>query len=127
MEAHYTLTNIRATLSFDEVCLSVAICRGSSRIGMLEECSDTGKAITKFRSPCERAHFEEFIHSWWKELDYQSLCSLQIRALIEQDANYALPINEKIRCWVKHLSGPVEKSSAWKWQTRASKQILRSF
>lgn len=127
MKTPYALTSIRATLAFDEVCLSATICRDGEKIGTFNECPDTGKAITGFCSLDDRAQFEEFIQGWWQQSDYQSLCTLEIRALLKQDANYELPINEKIRCWVKDQAGPVEKGSSWKWQTRTAKRLLRSF
>lgn len=127
METHYSLSGLRATLAFDEVCLSASVWRGNSKVGNVEECPDTGKVIIEFRCAQERARFEEFIRRWWQEADYQALCTAQVRALIKQDANHELPVKEKIRCWVKHLAGPIERSSDWKWQTRAARQLLRSF
>lgn len=127
METHYSLANLRAILAFDEVCLSASIWRGNFKIGRFAECPDTGKPIIEFRSAEEGARFEEFIRRWWQEADYQALCSPQVRALIKEDARYELPVKEKIRCWVKHLAGPIERSSDWKWQTRTARQLLRSF
>jgi hypothetical protein len=127
MNAYYHLKNIRKKTAYEETCLSASIWHGDEKIGDFHDCPDSGKPIFHFNGAGERIEFEDYIRSWWAELDQVLLCNLRLYELVDKNVMREVPIGTKMRCWIALEAGIVEMDASWKWKSRTAKRLMHSF